>query len=167
MLTSTGDAARAVLTGLFRDPFDVAQAITDLVGEGFSQDQIDAIGVLCGRAPDLTDWLFAMGLEQQDTIFCNDCFADGATLLVVRTERGTRARIALKAVRRHRRTVRHWLEPLRMPVTLPCSNGKGGGRERKSSKSWTENCGSTCGMEVHPHWQRSHVIHRSHSGMST
>jgi hypothetical protein len=111
MLTPKGDSARAVLTVLFWDPFDVAHAITVLVGGGFSEDEIDAIGVLCGRAPDLTDWLFAMGLERQDAIFCNDCFADGATLLIVRTERGTRARIALKTLRRHRRTVCLCLEP--------------------------------------------------------
>ena len=106
MLTFKGDSARAALTGVFWDPFDVAPAITDLVGGGFSEDEIDAIGVLCGRAPDLTDWLFSMGLERQEAIFYNDCFADGATLLIVRTERGHRARIALKTLRRHRCIVR-------------------------------------------------------------
>lgn len=106
MLTLQDDSARAVLTGLFWDPYHVAHAITDLVGGGFSEDEIDAIGVLCGLAPDLTDWLFSMGLERQEAIFYNDCFADGATLLIVRTEPGTRARIALKMLRRHGPIVR-------------------------------------------------------------
>jgi len=90
-----------VLTGLFWDPFDVARAITALIRDGFSEYEIDAIGVLCGRAPDLTDLLFSMGLERDETIFYNDCFADGAMLLIVRTEPGRRARIALNTLRRH------------------------------------------------------------------
>jgi hypothetical protein len=106
MLNLKGDPARAVLTGLFWNPFDVAHAITDLVGGGLSEDEIDAIGVLCGRAPDLTDWLFSMRLKRQEAIFCNDCFADGATLLIVRTEPGYRARIALNTLRRHGRIFR-------------------------------------------------------------
>jgi hypothetical protein len=111
MLTLKGNSARAVLTGLFWNPFDVVHAITDLVGGGFSEDEIDAIGALCGRAPDLTDWLFSMGLERQEAIFYNDCFADGATLLIVRTERGHRARIALNTLRRHERIVHLRQEP--------------------------------------------------------
>jgi hypothetical protein len=63
MFTIKSNPARAVLTGLFWDPFDVARAITALIRDGFSEYEIDAIGVLCGRAPDLTDLLFSMGLE--------------------------------------------------------------------------------------------------------
>jgi hypothetical protein len=111
MLSLEDDPLRAVLTGIFWDPFDAADAITDLVGGGFSEDEIDAIGVLCGRAPDLTDWLFSMGLERQEAIFYNDCFADGATLLIVCTERGHKARIALETLRRHRHIVRLRQEP--------------------------------------------------------
>lgn len=105
MLTLKGDSARVVLSGLFLNPFDVAHAITDLVGVGLSEE-IDAIGVLWRRAPDLIDWLFSMVRERQGEIFCYDCFAYGATLLIVRTERGTRVRSALKPVRRRRPTVR-------------------------------------------------------------
>jgi hypothetical protein len=73
MFTIKSNPARAVLTGLFWDPFDVARAITALIRDGFSEYEIDAIGVLCGRAPDLTDLLFSMGLERDETIFYNDC----------------------------------------------------------------------------------------------
>ena len=103
MLTIKADPARAVLTALFWDPFDVADAITDLVGSGFSEEEIDAIGVLCGRAPDLTDWLFSMGLDRQEAIFYNDCFADGAMLVIVRTEPGHRTRTAQNTLVRHGR----------------------------------------------------------------
>jgi hypothetical protein len=105
MLTTEGNPTRAVLTGLFWDPFDVAHAITALVRDGFSEDEIDAIGVLCGHAPDLTDWLFSMGLERQEAMFYNDCFGDGAMLLIIRTDPGHRARIALDTLRRHGRIV--------------------------------------------------------------
>jgi len=56
-----GDWARAVIHGLFWGPFDVAHAITESGQYGFSEDEIDAIGALCGRGPNLTDWHFSMG----------------------------------------------------------------------------------------------------------
>jgi hypothetical protein len=59
----------------------------------------------CGHAPDLRDWLFSMGVERDEAIFCNYYFADGAMLLIVRTEPGHGARIALNTLRRHGRIV--------------------------------------------------------------
>ena len=64
-----------MLTGLFWDPFDVARAITALIRDGFSEYEIDAIGVLCGRAPDLTDLLFSMGLERDEMFLTTPVFA--------------------------------------------------------------------------------------------
>jgi hypothetical protein len=101
VFTIESNPAPAVLTGLFWDPFDGAHAITTLIRDGFSECETDAIAVLCGRAPDLTDLLFSMGIERGKAIFYNHCFANGAILLIVRTEAGRRARIALNTLRRH------------------------------------------------------------------
>src|ERR1700756_41939 len=99
MFTSKGNPAPAVLTGLLWDTFSVADAIAALMRGGFSEYEIDALGVLCGRAPDLTDLLLSMGVERERAIFYNDCFADGAMLLIVFTKPGRRARSALDIMR--------------------------------------------------------------------
>ena len=101
MFTSQSNPAPAVLTGLFWDTLGVADAIAALMQGGFSDYEIDALGVLCGRAPDLTDVLFSMGVERERAIFYNDCFADGAMLLIVCTQPGGRARSALNIMRQH------------------------------------------------------------------
>ena len=106
MLAIKGDSAPAALAGVFWDPFHVARAIRDLVGGGFSEDEIDAIGVLYGPAPGFTEWLFSMKLDRQEAVFFRECLTDRAVLLIVRTERGHRAGIALKTLRRHRCIVR-------------------------------------------------------------
>jgi hypothetical protein len=100
MFNIKSNPAPAVLTGLFWDAFAAADAIAALIRDGFSECEIEALGVLCGRAPDLTDLLLSMGVKRERAIFCNDCFADGAVLLIVRTESGRRARIALNTLRR-------------------------------------------------------------------
>ena len=101
MFASKGDSALAVLTGLVWDTFGMADAIAALKRDGFSEFEIDALGVLCGHAPDLTDVLFSMGIERERAILYNDCLADGAMLLIVCTEPGRRARNALNIMRRH------------------------------------------------------------------
>ena len=101
MFTSKSNPAPAVLTGLLWDTFSVADAIAALMRGGFSEYEIDALGVLCGRAPDLTDLLLSMGVERERAIFYNDCFADGAMLLIVCTKPGRRARSALDIMRQH------------------------------------------------------------------
>jgi hypothetical protein len=78
------------------------------------------------------------------------------------TETGNQLRVRQVLVAQ----VREILSDLAVGNAL-AATGKGGPCEPKSSKSRTENCGSTCGMEVNPHRQRPHVIHRGHSGMST
>ena len=72
MFTRKSNPAPAVLTGLLWDTFGVADAIAALKRGGFSEYEIDALGVLCGRAPDLTDLLLSMGVERESAIFYND-----------------------------------------------------------------------------------------------
>ena len=101
MFTSNSEPAPAVLTGLVWDTFGMADAIAALMRGGFTEFEIDALGVLCGHAPDLTDVLFSIGVEREQAIFYNDCFADGAMLLIMCTEPGRRARSALNIMRQH------------------------------------------------------------------
>ena len=93
--------APAVVSGLFWQPFDAANAITALVESGFAEYDIDALGVLSGRARDVTDVLYAMGIARADATFYNECFADGAVLLIIRTGAVRTAKIALKMLKHH------------------------------------------------------------------
>lgn len=119
MFTSKRNPAPAVLTGLLWETFGVADTIAALVRGGFSECEIHALGVLCGRAPDLTDWLFSMGVERERAIFYNDCFADGAMLLIVCTKPGRRARNALNIMRQHGCIVPAHSELYENAATLP------------------------------------------------
>ena len=124
MFTNKSNPAPVVLTGLLWDTFGVADAIAALMRGGFSEYEIDALGVLCGRAPDLTDLLFSMGVERERAIFYNDCFADGAMLLIVRTEPGRRAQSALNTMRQHGCIVPAHKELHEYATTLPSQRRK-------------------------------------------
>ena len=124
MFTCKSDPAPAVLTGLLWDTFGVADAIAALMRGGFSEYEIDALGVLCGRAPDLTDLLLSMGVERESAIFYNDCFADGAMLLIVYTKSGSRARTALNIMRQHGCIVPAHKKLYEYAVTLPSQRRK-------------------------------------------
>lgn len=94
-------ATRVVIAGLFWEPFDAAKAETALFRCGFTDHDIDVIGVLSGHEPDISSVLFAMGITREDAIFYNDCFADGAVLVMVRTESARRVNIARRALKQH------------------------------------------------------------------
>jgi hypothetical protein len=93
--------AHALVAGLFWEPFDAAKAETALFRSGFADHDIDAIGVLSGRAPDFSGVLFAMGMTQEDAMFYNDCLSDGGVLVIVRTDSALRANIASRALKQH------------------------------------------------------------------
>jgi len=95
------DTSPVVVSGLFWEPFEAANAITALIRSGFAEYDVDALGVLSGRAPDVRNVLYAMGIAREDAIFYNECFADGAVLLIVRTKPVRKAKIALKVLKQH------------------------------------------------------------------
>ena len=60
-----------------------------------------SIGVLEGRAPDLRDFLDTLGVPGVDTAYFNNCFQDGAVLLIIRTRTAFDERSALDVILRH------------------------------------------------------------------
>jgi hypothetical protein len=88
------------VTAIFWEPFSAGNAITALLGIGFADTDIDAIGVLEGQAPDLRGFLASLGLPPADATYYNDCFQDGAVLLVIRAQPPDH-QIALEVMRRH------------------------------------------------------------------
>jgi hypothetical protein len=110
------------VTGLFWDAFSAASAVTTLLHIGFADDEVDAVGVLGGGSPDLSEFLFGMGIPVLDAIYYNNCFQDGAVLLIVRTHYN-RKRIAFEVIRGHagilHPTCKRFKAP---PVGVTCSS---------------------------------------------
>lgn len=75
-----------LITAIFWDPFSVASAATTLSLQGVSDTAIDTVGVLAGSAPDLSGFLASLGIPECDATYYNDCFEDGAMLLVIRAQ---------------------------------------------------------------------------------
>ena len=70
-------------------------------------DQVDVpgaegdFGVLAGHAPDLQDFLDSLGISAADAAYYNDCFQDGAVLLIVGSQVSGDQRRALDLILRH------------------------------------------------------------------
>jgi hypothetical protein len=91
---------QALVTAIFWEAFSAGSAVAALLGIGFADSDIDAIGVLTGRPPDLSDFLTSIGVPRSDASYYNDCFQDGAVLLLIRTQPWAQ-QIAVEIVRKH------------------------------------------------------------------
>ncbi|HEY1270897.1 MAG TPA: hypothetical protein VGF08_02895 [Terriglobales bacterium] len=75
-----------LVTGIFWEAFNAVSAVTALLSIGFADADVDAVGVLAGQPPDLSGFLASAGVSQTDASRYNDCFQEGAFLLLVRTQ---------------------------------------------------------------------------------
>jgi len=92
--------APAHLSVVFWDGFDAVNAIGALARSGFSTQEIFALGVLAGSAPELEPELLELGLSQSESTLYKQLFDEGAIVLVVRAEQKTRRRIAARVMER-------------------------------------------------------------------
>jgi hypothetical protein len=93
-------STQTLVTAIFWEAFSAASAATALAGTGFADADIDMLGVLAGRAPDLSGFLASIGVPDVDATYYNDCFQDGAVLLLVRAQ-PWQEQIAIAVIRRH------------------------------------------------------------------
>ena len=89
------------ITAIFLDALNAGGAVTALLGAGFPDTDVDAIGVLEGRAPDLREFLESQGIPHVDAVYYNNCFQDGGILLIIRTPTACAERNVLEVVLRH------------------------------------------------------------------
>jgi hypothetical protein len=89
------------ITAIFGDAFSAGSTVTALLCAGFPDTDVYAVGVLEGRAPDLRDFLDGLGIPGVDTVYYNNCFQDGAVLLIVCTQTACDERSALEVILRH------------------------------------------------------------------
>ena len=89
------------IAAIFWEGLSVSSVVTALVRVGFPETDLYAVGVLTGLAPDLSDFLAGLGIPTVDTVYCNNCFQDGAVLLIVRIHRACDEHRALEVIVRH------------------------------------------------------------------
>src|SRR5438045_498447 len=75
----------SLVTGVFCEPFSAADAIRRLTESGFADHEIDLLGVLSGRPPNLIWFLRNLGLPHHHAEYCNACLSEGAVLVMVQT----------------------------------------------------------------------------------
>jgi len=74
-----------LITALFWELSSLGSAIEALLQTGFTDAEIEALGVLSGSAFDVSGFLENAGVSRANAIYYNDCLQDGAVLLIVRT----------------------------------------------------------------------------------
>jgi hypothetical protein len=89
------------ITAIFWDALSAGSAMTALSRAGFSDTDVYAVGVLAGRAPDLKDFLDSLGIPAVDAVYYQDCFQDGAVLLIIAAQVSGVRRKALDVIVRH------------------------------------------------------------------
>lgn len=100
MFASRRSNSRMLVSGIFCEPFSVANAIAGLLRSGFANNDIHAVGVLQGQVPAVSEFLLAIGLPIDLATLYSDYFADGGVLLLVRIE-PTRRKTAFKLMKRY------------------------------------------------------------------
>jgi hypothetical protein len=104
------------LTAIFWDALSVGDAVTALLRAGFSDTDVYAAGVLAGHAPDLREFLDSLDIPASDAAYYNDCFQDGAVLLIVGARASGDKRRALDLIRQHGGILPPGCESLRTAV---------------------------------------------------
>ena len=89
------------IAAIFWEGLSVSSVVTALVRVGFPETDLYAVGVLTGLAPDLSDFLAGLGIPAVDSVYCNNCFQDGAVLLIVRIHRACDEHRAVEVIMRH------------------------------------------------------------------
>ena len=95
-MNTGGTTWPAHLSAIFWDGFDAMTAIGVLARSGFLMQEICALGILAGSAPDLEPTLLELGLSESESAFCKQLFDEGAIVLVVRAQQEERRKMAAR-----------------------------------------------------------------------
>jgi hypothetical protein len=102
MFGDKGGSSPELIIGIFCEPFNATSAIADLLRSGFTEDDIDALGVLEGNALVTREFWLAVGLPSEVAVFCGDRFDDGAVLVMIRVDQPRkREKIAIELVKHY------------------------------------------------------------------
>lgn len=91
--------SEAVISAVFCELFTATNAVRALNQVGFDDSDVEVVGILAGRVPDLTGFLYETGLPLEHTSYYRACLEDGGVLVIVRARqlaRKKKARAVLK-----------------------------------------------------------------------
>lgn len=91
-----GNKGPSHLSVVFWDGFDAMNAIAALARSGFSAQEVSALGVLTGSAPELEPELLQLGLSKSESAGLKQLFDEGAVVLVVWAQQSDRRKIAAR-----------------------------------------------------------------------
>jgi hypothetical protein len=95
-----GTTSQRPITALFWELSSLGSAIEGLLHTGFTDADIEAVGVLSGSAFDVIGFLDSVGLPRVEAIYYSEYLQDGGVLLIIRTHQWRR-RTAAEVVCRH------------------------------------------------------------------
>jgi len=92
----------SIMTGIFCEPFSAGNAIAALLESGFSERDVQAVGVLEGHGRAAEEMLLASGISCDDATLYSELFEDGALLVMVRlNEEGAKRQVATDVLKKH------------------------------------------------------------------
>ena len=98
MPTFQNSEPQSPVTAIFWEGLSVGEAVDRLLRVGFSDCDVSAVGVLAGRAPDLSEFFASHCIPADQSNYFNECFKDGAIVLIIRADTPSDKRRALDVV---------------------------------------------------------------------
>jgi hypothetical protein len=89
----------AVISAIFCELFTATNAVRALNQVGFEDSDVEVVGILAGRVPDLTDFLYETGLPLEHTSYYRACLEDGGVLVIVHARQLARKKKALAVLK--------------------------------------------------------------------
>jgi hypothetical protein len=93
--------SQTVISAAFFDVFTAERAIRALTQAGFEDSELEFVGILAGRVPNLTGFCQSIGVPLQHALYYQDCFEDGGALLTIRTRQRTNEDTAVAVLKEH------------------------------------------------------------------
>ena len=87
--------SEAVISAVFCELFTATNAVRALNQVGFEDSDVEVVGILAGRVPDLTGFLYETGVPLEHTPFYRACLDEGGVLVIVRAPQLARKNKAL------------------------------------------------------------------------
>lgn len=85
-----------MISAIFWEGLSAGGAVSALLKLGISDEDVYAVGVLSGAAPDFGELLDSVGVSAGDAAYYRECFQDGAILVVVHAQSSAERRRALE-----------------------------------------------------------------------
>lgn len=82
------------VSAVFCELFTATNAVRALSDQGFEESDVDVVGALNGRVPELACFLRETGVPSEQVSYYENCFEEGAVLVVVHVKQSTRKRRA-------------------------------------------------------------------------